>query len=33
MHQNYKIFMINNINALEKQKIKKDEDTLFLSFF
>ena len=24
--------MINNISALEKQMIKKNEDTLFLSF-
>ena len=25
--------MINNINALEKQGIRKDENTLFLNFF
>ena len=32
MHQSCKMLIINNINALEKQKIKKGENTLFLSF-
>ena len=27
------MFMINNISALKKQEVKKDKNTLFLSFF
>ena len=27
------MFIINNISALKKQKINKDENTFFLSFF